>query len=343
MKNSMMGAALATCAAFGLVTACSDDKPAGAPDAALGAGTAQTPPTGAAAVEAWLAQGLYKQWNCEAVVHAGRAPTPHGFNRICSNDALSQGVTGTAEWASGAAAVKELYASASATTPIGYAVYLKQAATSAGGANWYWYERTPDGVVADGAGASGAAKTVCVACHQAAGSDAAHTPTPGGRDQVYTPIAPQRPPTGQAAVEAWLAEGYYKRWACEPTVHAGRSPTPHGFNRICSNNAISQTAAASAPWPAGAAAVKELHASAAGGAPIGYAVYLKQAADSAAGAGWYWYERVPAPDGVVADGPGGAGAAKTICVACHQAAGSDVDHTPTTNARDQVYTPVTQP
>ena len=202
------------------------------------------------------------------------------------------------------------------------------------------HERTPDGVAADGLGSAGAAKTVCVGCHQAAGSDAAHTPTAGGRDQVYTPIPPQAPPQGATAVEAWLAKGYYKQWACEPAIHAGRAPTPHGFNRICANQAISANVAGTAPWPAGAAAVKELYDSLTGAAPIGYAVYLKTAADSAAGAGWYWYERVPQPTGVVADGTGGAGPAKTICVACHQAAGADADHTPTAGGRDQVYTPV---
>jgi hypothetical protein len=45
-----------------------------------------------------------------------------------------------------------------------------------------------NGVVADGMGGSGPAKDICVGCHVAAGSDAAHTPSPGGRDQVYTPV-----------------------------------------------------------------------------------------------------------------------------------------------------------
>ncbi|HEU4536355.1 MAG TPA: hypothetical protein VFS00_19660, partial [Polyangiaceae bacterium] len=58
------------------------------------------------------------------------------------------------------------------------------------GANWYWYERLPEpqGVVADGLGNAGGAKDICVSCHVAAGADAEHTPTPGGRDQVYTPV-----------------------------------------------------------------------------------------------------------------------------------------------------------
>ena len=252
---------------------------------------------------------------------------------------LSQAVVGAGEWPNGAAAVKELYASVDATAPVGYAVYLKQAATSNAGANWYWYERVPgDGVVADGTGGAGPAKMICVGCHAGAGSDAAHTPSAHGRDLVYTPVAPQQPPSGQAAIEPWLAQGYYKTWSCEPAIHAARSPSPHGFNRICSNNVIQHAAAATGPWPAGAAAVKEIYAAIDGTTPVGYAVYRKQDADSAAGANWYWYEHVP--DGVVADGTGGAGPAKTICVGCHMAAGSDADHTPSPNGRDQVYSPI---
>ena len=73
----------------------------------------------------------------------------------------------------------------------------KTAADSAKGANWYWYERVPldskvphdaNGVVADGMGNSGTPLTICVDCHGGAGSDAKHTPSAGGRDQVYTPV-----------------------------------------------------------------------------------------------------------------------------------------------------------
>ncbi|HVZ71320.1 MAG TPA: hypothetical protein VHJ20_03005 [Polyangia bacterium] len=154
-------------------------------------------PQGATAVEAWLSAGSYKQWHCEPAVHAARSPSPHGFNRICSNDLVASNATGTAAWPQGAAAVKELLASATSTTPVGYAFYTKTAADSAAGANWYWYERVPtdsdvphdaNGVVADGMGSSGPAQTICVGCHAAAGSDAAHTPSPGGRDEVYTAV-----------------------------------------------------------------------------------------------------------------------------------------------------------
>jgi len=324
------------------------------------AATAELPPMGAAAVEAWLAAGSYKSWTCEPAVHAARSPSPHGFNRICSNALIAGNAEATATWPKGAAAVKELYAASTDATPVGYAVYAKTATDSAAGAGWYWYERVPldhpaphdaAGVVADGLGSSGPAMQICVGCHGAAGSDAAHTPSLGGRDQVYTPVsaaAPaELPPMGAAAVEAWLQTGAYKKWHCESAVHAARSPSPHGFNRICSNSVVSAHAADVGAWPQGAAAVKELYATATDPAPVGYAVYVKTAADSAAGANWYWYERVPSDSpaphdaaGVVADGPGSSGPAQQICVGCHGAAGSDAAHTSSLGSHDQIYTPV---
>jgi len=162
-----------------------------------GAGSAELPPMGAVAIEAWLQTGQYKTWHCEPAVHAARSPSPHGFNRICSNDVIAPHATETGAWPKGAAAVKELYAAAGETNPIGYAVYAKTDNDSAAGANWYWYERVPldsgaphdaAGVVADGMGSTGPAMQICVGCHGAAGADAAHTPSVGGRDQVYTPV-----------------------------------------------------------------------------------------------------------------------------------------------------------
>jgi hypothetical protein len=189
--------------------ACSNDSMSAASnkmDAATGddgthpsaTGTDQMPAMGADNVKAWLASGVYQSWAHEPAVHAARSPSPHGFNRIYSNDVLSAAAKGSGDFPKGAAAVKELYASQTATTPVGYAVYVKTEADSAGGANWYWYETVPldsdaphdkTGLVADGLGDGGPAKTICVGCHAAAGSDAAHTPSPGGRDEVYTPVA----------------------------------------------------------------------------------------------------------------------------------------------------------
>jgi hypothetical protein len=151
-------------------------------------GDPQTPPVGADAIEAWLARGDYKTWACEAAVHAARSPGPHGFNRICSNDLISVNAGASVDWPEGSAAVKELYATIDGTSPKGFAVYLKQAPDSNGGSNWYWYEQSGGVVFADGTGDAGSPKEVCVGCHAGAGIDAAHTPSPGARDLVYSPI-----------------------------------------------------------------------------------------------------------------------------------------------------------
>ncbi len=139
----------------------------------------QTPPTtGKADVEAWLGKGFYKSWHCEGAPHAARSPSPHGSNRICSNNLTS--VAGAGEYPIGAASVKELLDQSNAIT--GYAVYLKTA--KGGGESFYWYERTGADVVGDGLGTSGPPKTVCVGCHTGAGSDANHS----GHDFVYTQV-----------------------------------------------------------------------------------------------------------------------------------------------------------
>lgn len=171
---------------FSAVCACASDMEDDA--ATERSELSQLPPQGEKAVEAWLKTGAYKAWSCEPSVHENRAPSPHGYNRICSNDALSAHAQDSSDWPKGAAGVKELYASADAKQPIGYAVYSKTAADSGGGDNWYWYERTAQGVVADGLGTEEREQSTCVGCHSAAGSDEAHTPSAGGRDQVYTAV-----------------------------------------------------------------------------------------------------------------------------------------------------------
>ncbi len=164
--------------------------------AALGCGsdstddTSELPPTsGRVDIEAWLADGAYQSWECEAEAHPARSPSPHGINRICSNAALSG--HGDGEFPVGAAAVKELYDDAGDTI-IGYAV-SRHVEAGTTGASWYWYERVPldhpaphddNGVVADGNGDSGPELAICAACHMGAGSDAEHS----GHDFVYTQV-----------------------------------------------------------------------------------------------------------------------------------------------------------
>jgi hypothetical protein len=149
---------------------------------------------------------------------------------------------------------------------------------------------------------------------------------------------PQLPPEGAAAVDAWIAKGYYKAWHCEPAKHDARSPSPHGQNRICSNTLLSGHT--TGEYPVDASSVKEIYNAA--GQIGGYAVGTHIKA-GAGGETWYWYEKVPldsmAPhdaNGVVADGLGDTGTAKSICVGCHAGAGSDPMH----SGHDMVYTQV---
>ncbi|HEY5375584.1 MAG TPA: hypothetical protein VIK01_18015 [Polyangiaceae bacterium] len=164
--------------------------------ASTSAGDAQTPPTtNGNDVEAWLKAGSYKSWSCETVSHPQLKVSPHGQNRICSNDLIAS-FTGTGERPKGSAAVKELLDDSDAI--VGYAVSVKLAAASDSGNGWYWYERIPKdsmaaphdtgGVVADGPGTAQTAGTkLCVGCHSAAGSDDTHTVTKSS-DYVYDVI-----------------------------------------------------------------------------------------------------------------------------------------------------------
>jgi hypothetical protein len=128
----------------------------------------QLPPRGTDDLTTWIAAGHYQSWACEAEAHAGRAPSPHGRNRICSNTALET-ATGDGAYPMGAAGVKEIYDSAGAIEL--YAVYRK-IADGDGGATWYWFEGTRDDVVANGEGDS-----TCTSCHS-------HAP----RDFVFTQV-----------------------------------------------------------------------------------------------------------------------------------------------------------
>lgn len=148
------------------------------------------PITGMADMTAWLNAGHYKMWNCETAAHAAIPISPHGMQRICTNDILSSHDTPD-EYPVDSSAVKELY-DANGANIVGYAVYRHIKAGTTGD-TWYWYEVVPadsmaphdaNGIVADGLGDSGPAKDICVGCHMAAGIDADHP----GHDFVYTQI-----------------------------------------------------------------------------------------------------------------------------------------------------------
>ena len=170
---SVFAAALLACGGCGdSPGAAPADRGAAAPD------EKQLPPTGEAALDAWLARGLHRAWHCEPAMHAARAPSPHGMNRICSNDLLS-GWSGAGPFPVFAASVKELGDESGALR--GYAV-SRHAAAGAGGETWYWFEKDRGALFADGLGDAGAPRAICVSCHQGAG------PPRTGHDFVYTQV-----------------------------------------------------------------------------------------------------------------------------------------------------------
>jgi hypothetical protein len=118
------------------------------------------------------------------------------------------------------------------------------------------------------------------------------------------------PPQGRAALVAWLADGHYLSWNCEPDPHPARPPGAHGSNRICSNAALAGSS--DGIYPVGAASVKELFS---GGAITGFAVGRKVTTGSDA-ASWYWYEAFGT--NVVADSVGAG-----LCAGCHAGAPRD--------------------
>lgn len=146
-----------------------------------GCGDAPTAsPQTLAGVQALLVSAEYKAWHCESAPHAARSPSPHGINRICSNDLLSGNPSG--DYPVGAASVKEIYADDGHTIS-GYA-YARKVGASQNGDGWYWYAGTATTAEVEGLGSTSASKTACVGCHRGAGSDANHS----GHDFVYTQV-----------------------------------------------------------------------------------------------------------------------------------------------------------
>lgn len=115
----------------------------------------------------------------------------------------------------------------------------------------------------------------------------------------------QTPPQGRAGLDPWLDAGHYKAWRCEQAIMDARPKGAHGRNRVCSNELLS--GAVAAPYPVGAAAVKEIFD--AQDKMVGLAVALKIVAGTGPST-WYWYERLrgsTAADGV----------AVPLCAGCH--------------------------
>lgn len=124
------------------------------------AGGAPPIPTEATALQAWLDEGHYLDWPAESAPHTSAGPHFGTVHVYVSPELEASLDAGDAQHPAGAAAVKELYSGGSEI--LGHAVSVKKAADSAGGDNWYWYERYQGSVLADGDGVG-----ACTGCHSA--------------------------------------------------------------------------------------------------------------------------------------------------------------------------------
>ena len=144
----------------------------------------------------------------------------------------------------------------------------------------------------------------------------------------------QTPPRGADTVlETWLAAASYKGagWKCETAVHAARTPSPHGKNKICNNTKLTQTVAPNG-YTFGVASVKELYMDD-GTTLVGHATSLKLQDGASDGSKWYFYEKMGTT--VVFNGTGKQDNSD-LCSSCHAGAGTDAAH----SGRDFVYTQV---
>lgn len=131
---------------------------------------AQTPkpPLGGEALLQWLQAGHYKDWHAESGIHESDGPH-FGKVRAFLNSILFDSMNLKAQQhPEDSVAVKELYGESEEVK--GWAVGIKMAEESDGGANWYWYEYFNNNTVKDGKGVF-----LCSACHH------------GGQDYVLTP------------------------------------------------------------------------------------------------------------------------------------------------------------
>jgi hypothetical protein len=129
----------------------------------------QVPPRGSDDLLTWIEAGHYLSWQCEPEAHPGRTGSPHGKNRICSNDVLSSS-EGTGPYPVDAAAVKEIFSDTGSIRL--YAAYLKVQAGE-GGDTWYWFEGKRGDIVSNGVGDS-----TCTGCHSRAPRDFVYTHVP---------------------------------------------------------------------------------------------------------------------------------------------------------------------
>jgi hypothetical protein len=123
-----------------------------------------------------------------------------------------------------------------------------------------------------------------------------------------------RAPADSSLIKAWLQSAVYTEWKCQLEPHSAVGVSPHGRNRICQNELVTDAleGAASGPFPAGATLVKEIYE---GDTLSGLAVEVR-ANDGPGEDAWFFYELLGSSE--IANGIG-----ESPCVGCHDGAPRD--------------------
>lgn len=111
---------------------------------------------------AWLSEGVYLDWDCQAEPHAALPPSPHGDNRICQNALVTNALAGSGEFPVGATLVKEVYRDGKLDViAVETRIAMGDPKTS-----WLYYEARDDEELFSGVGID-----VCTGCHAGAPRD----------------------------------------------------------------------------------------------------------------------------------------------------------------------------
>ncbi len=163
------------------------------------------------------------------------------------------------------------------------------------------------GCSGDDGGTDSTSDAGCPSTEPSAGCPATETGCPTAGSDSGCPAT--EIPTTPDELTTWLEAESYSGWPAESAVHASTGSSPHGPVRIFINDALDASLSAmNTEHPMGVAAVKELY-DADMVTRIGWSVEVKTQADSADGAGWYWYNNV---NDMITEGQG-----LGDCTGCH--------------------------
>ena len=166
-------------------------------------------------------------------------------------------------------------------------------------------------LVAIGCGGSDAARD---AARDAASAKERGDADPGATAGATNTEPPSdRAPASAAELGPWLDAAHYLDFDCEPAPHAAGDGSPHGDNRICQNNLVTDALQLRGDFPLGATLVKEQYTASGALAALSVETRIN---DAPGASGWLYYRRQG--DKVTHSGVG-----EPFCTGCHANAPRD--------------------